>query len=262
LRVADRAQDRIHATVQRTQFFEAHLVDFVRRHVGSGASAQRPGIIFFATRQLPDAGVAGRARLQRFQHGDLAIERRRDVLLGDAGCIGREARAEVGARGARGERRNDAPLRVRGGATGAELLQRLRQQEIRQHHAARRIGAHAHGFAVELARVSVHAREIGIGVGGGDDRMAGAEEGGDFDERADVLRHHVGRVAVRPVVVEDGDVAVRKLEAVCRKLVDALHDIDIELLLGTQSLRVQPPQLRQRRTHMAFDRALARSRVA
>ena len=56
---------RVHARLQRAQFFLAAPMNLVRRHARGGARAQRPGVVLVAARQFPHAGVAGGAAAMR-----------------------------------------------------------------------------------------------------------------------------------------------------------------------------------------------------
>ena len=122
-------------------------------------------------------------------------------------------------------------------AESAHLRQRLVDQERRRHEAGAARRLHAAELAVELLRVRLQPREIGLGVGGVLDRMIAVEEARDVEIRADVLNDDVRRVAP----AADGDVAVRQREAFERRGVGAAHDLDAGARGMRQALRRRTP---------------------
>ena len=102
------------------------------------AGLQHPGIISIAVRQLPDAGVGRRMRALAGELGDLAVERRRD-LLGDEplGAAAEIARHGGGAPRERGDqppgrdRRARAPCAA--GARSCRAGNRARPRRAPRH---------------------------------------------------------------------------------------------------------------------------------
>ncbi len=119
----------------------------------------------------------------------------------------------------------------RAGEADPDLPDRLVEQERRGDHALAAGRLQPRQLAVEVDGVALEAGEVGLGILSGLDRMLGVEEPRRIEIGADVLDHHVGRVAP----AADGDVAVGQGEAVERDAVRGLHDFDG----GARGVRLQ-----------------------
>jgi hypothetical protein len=119
------------------------------------------------------------------------------------------------------------------------LWQRFVNQECRRHEplAARRL--HPAKLALELPGIRLQPGEIGLGVCGRLDRMVTVEKTGNIEICADVLNHHVGRIAP----AADRDVAVWQREALDCDCVRTPHDLDA----GASGVR-QPGRIERLRT--------------
>jgi hypothetical protein len=84
--------------------------------------------------------------------------------------------------------------------------------------AARRLDAAQ--LAIELLRIRLQSRQIGVGISGVLNRMIAVEKARNIQVGADVLDHHVRRIAP----AADRDVSVRQRKAVRRGLIGAAHD--------------------------------------
>ena len=157
-----------------------------------------------------------------FELGDLAIERRRDLFLRDRFARSAQLPGMDFAFVRRSIDSTSEPPCARVLRRQAHLRQRLVDQERRRHQAlaARRLDAAQ--LAIELFRVRLQPGEIRVRIGGVFDRMIAVEESREVEIGADVLDHDVRRVAP----AANGDVAVRKREAVGSELIGAAHDLD------------------------------------
>ena len=117
--------------------------------------------------------------------------------------------------------------------------------------AARRL--HPAQLAVQLHGVRLQPRQIRLRVRGVLDRMVAVEESGDVEIRADVLDHDVGRVAP----AADGDVAVRKREALERDRVCAPNHFDAGARGVREPRGVDRADALQVRAHLAGNPLLA-----
>ena len=217
---AEAFHDRVHLGMQRLELLLAHGVHFIRRHARRRRGLQRPAVELVAVRARPHAGIVLRDFPLRFELGDLPIERRRDLLRRD------RPRA---LRPVTGNRLRAPRDRLDEHAAGAcvlrrqaHLLQRLVDQECRRHESLAARGFNAAALTIELLRERLHASQIRLGIGGVLDRMIAVEEARDVEIGADVLDHHIRRVAP----AADGDVAVWQRKAVGRDLIGAAHDLD------------------------------------
>ncbi len=100
------------------------------------------------------------------------------------------------------------------------MAESLVEQEVRRDQALGAGSSDARQLAIELPRIGLKARKIGLRVRRVVDLMLGVEEARHVEIGADVLDHDVGRVAP----AADGDVAVGEGEAFERRRVGALHD--------------------------------------
>ena len=87
------------------------------------------------------------------------------------------------------------------------------------------------------------------------------EQARNLEERARVLGDHVRRVAVRPVRIEQRDVAVRKGESLEREFVRRAHDVHVDARGGTQRAEVDGLQSIEPARGAFRDGPLARGRA-
>ena len=83
LRQALLLQNAVHLRLQSTQLFLSHRVNLFRVICVVVPARNVHRVVLIATRQLPDAGIAGRALAMHFELGDLPIERRCNLVRRD-----------------------------------------------------------------------------------------------------------------------------------------------------------------------------------
>ena len=95
------------------------------------------------------------------------------------------------------------------------------------------------GFTVELTGISLEARQVCVGIGRCLHCVLLIQRVSGFQERAGVLCHDVGRVAIRPTRVQQRRVAVRECKSLRGEFMRRAHDVDIEARCVAQALSVE-----------------------
>ena len=179
-------------------------MDLVGRHAGGGRGLERPRIIGLAAGPRRNAGIHLRAWPLGTQFSKLAFERGRDPGLDDTRGAGVPVSGDIGLMRAPGQAFDQPAAGHRAVERLDELLFGLVDQEGRRDQSLGRGVLHPPKLAAELHRIGFEPREIGLGIGGVLHRMIGVHEARDVEIGADILDHHVGRVAPSA----DGDIAI------------------------------------------------------
>ena len=229
--VADAAQDRVHARMQRIEFVEPLPVDFVGGEPRGGARAQGPAVELVAARtcRYPRSVAGHRAfgaqflELPRQRLGNRTrFEYRRAIGMAFGHAHRLQLAAQIGGEQLALARACDRLL---------HLPDRLVEQEGRRHHAHAAGLADPRQFAIEGGGHCLHPLDIGIGIVAVLDLVVRLHEPRQREIFADVLDHDIGRGAP----IADGRVAIGQGEAVEREVVGAFDHVE-----AGQRLAVEP----------------------
>jgi len=198
-------------------------VDLVRRHARRRAGAQSPGIECIAARPRVHAGIAGRPGALADQFGELGFQHRRDLRANDVPCPHRPLAGNplfASPPLDRSDQIAAAPLRAHRRKGGTHLSDRLMDQELRRDHPLRCGGAQPLSFPRQHSGKLFQPGKIGLGIGGGLDRVVGIQKARHIEIRADILDHDIRRVAPRT----HRDVAIGQRKPVERRAIGAFDD--------------------------------------
>ena len=182
----------------------------------------------------------------RFELGNLAVERGRNLVSRDLRSVVRHAGHIFGALG---ERRDQRPLCDVSTARELDLVQCLVEQEIGCDHFLRRGALQTASLSIELSRVGLEPCQVRVRILARLHRVLLVEHARDFQECARILRHDVRRIAPRPLRIEQRHIAVGKSKTFQRELVRGAHHVDIDSGRRTQLRGIDGFQLFETTRH-------------
>ena len=220
--IADAAQDRVHARMQRFKFLEALPVNLIGGQARGRARTQRPGIEFLAMRARGHARRIAGDRAFGAQFLELAGQR-----FGDRSAFQCQRAIGVALGHARGlqlgaQIAGEQFALARAGDGLFHLAQRLVEQEGWRHHAHAARLADPRQFAFERGGHRFQAFDIGVGIVAMLNLVVRLHEARQRQIFADVLDHHIGRGAP----IADRRIAIGQRKAVEREFIGAFDDIE------------------------------------
>ena len=253
--IAEIAQDRVHPGVNLVELGQSDGVDFVGRKMRGGARAQGPGVILVAARLAPHPGVLVGERALGLELGELALERGHDRTADDR--LGARLPVTRDCAGPAGQPLDVCPATARVGDRRGHRGNRLVEQEPgRDEPFAARLTNTAK-FAFEDGGDLFEPRQVGFSISPIAHRVLGTHEARKVEIGADVLDHHVRRVAP----TADRDIPIRQREPVERGGVGALHDFEAGAGRGIERRGIDRARPTEIASQDRRERRLARRRA-
>ncbi len=199
-------------------------MDFIGRHRRRGADVRREGVIGVAVLQPPDAGVVHGLAARCLDRGDLGVERLGDWAVDAPGRLGCPVAGNALGGRLLGQGLGHRTVGARQRPQGLHLRQGLVEHEVGRRDAVGDVLVKAVGLLGDDAGKGVHARQEGLGVGLGLDRVLAVEEIGRRAIGAGQLAEDVGAGAAPAAEAELVEALFRRREAPHdRVVIDAIH---------------------------------------